>query len=251
MFLLTTTKSVAVTVLMLMLFHTAGCANSEAKSLNYQVDDELVVLAHGLGRSDWAMWRFAQRLEHANYKVCRLDYATIGVSVASVLDETTSQIDACLQNAPKVHFVGHSLGGLVIRAYLQNHEEALEAVNVGEVVLIGTPNKGSELADYYSDSWLMNLGGGISRALVTGSRSLGNNLDAIDFNIGVIAGTKPLGLTNDRFKGPNDGLISVESTKLEGMSDFITIEVGHAQMRYSEEVANQTIHFLQKGAFEH
>ncbi|MDO6569222.1 alpha/beta fold hydrolase [Alteromonas sp. 1_MG-2023] len=244
-------RIIASMVLLLMLSHTAGCATAKVSSPKYQADDEIVVLAHGLGRSDWAMWLFAHRIEHANYKVCLLDYATIGVSVASLLDETTRQIDTCLQNAPKVHFVGHSLGGLVIRAYLQNNEDELESVNVGEVVLIGTPNKGSELADYYSDSWLMNLGGGVSRALVTGSRSLGNNLDAIDFNIGVIAGTKPLGLTRNKFKGPNDGLVSVESTKLEGMSDFITIEVGHSQMRYSEEVANQTIHFLQQGAFEH
>ena len=97
----------------------------------------------------------------------------------------------------------------------------------------------------------MNLGGGISRALVTGTRSLGNNLDAVDFTIGIIAGTKPLGLTNDRFNGPNDGLVLVESTKLEGMTDFITIDVGHSQMRYSEEMAKQTVHFLQKGAFDH
>jgi triacylglycerol esterase/lipase EstA (alpha/beta hydrolase family) len=244
-------RTIVLTILLLVLFLTTGCATSEAKPLNYQADDEIVVLALGLGRSDWAMWRFAKRLENANYKVCLLDYATIGVSVASVLDETASQIDVCLQNAPKVHFVGHSLGGLVIRAYLQNHEEALEAVNVGKVVLVGTPNKGSELADHYNDSWLMNLGGGISRALVTGTRSLGNNLDAVDFTIGIIAGTKPLGLTNDRFNGPNDGLVSVESTKLEGMTDFITIDVGHSQMRYSEEVAKQTVHFLQKGAFDH
>jgi len=244
-------KVITTTIISLMFIQMAGCANVEVDVTIYQPDDEVVVLAHGLGRSDWAMWRLAQHLEDADYKVCRLDYASIGESVGQVLAQTTKQIDACMAYAPKVHFVGHSLGGLVIRAYLQNNQHKLEKFNVGEVVLMGTPNKGSELADYLSDSWLMSLGGGISRALVTGRNSLGNNIDELDVNLGVIAGTKSSSLTREQFDGPNDGLVSVHSTKLESMSDFIAIEVGHSQMRYNVEVAQQTIYFLQKGAFKH
>lgn len=244
-------RTIVRATLLLLLFKITGCATSSANPLTYKPNEELVVLAHGLGRSDWAMWRFAQRLEDANYKVCRLDYSSIGVSVAEVLAETTQQIDACITHAPKVHFVGHSLGGLVIRAYLQNNKHNMESARIGEVVLIGTPNKGSELADHFSDSWLMNVGGGISRALVTGSKSLGNNLDPLDVNVGVIAGTKSFSLTNKQFEGSNDGLVSVQSTKLKNMSDFITVEVSHAQMRYNAEVAEQTIHFLQYGRFKH
>lgn len=244
-------KPFVTVILLLVLFSSSGCARSEVEPIIYQADDELVVLVHGLGRSDWAMWRFAQRLEFVGYRVCRLNYASLGVSVAELLNETTLQIDACITNAPKVHFVGHSLGGLVIRAYLQTNKHALENMSLGQVVLIGTPNKGSELADHFSDSWLMNLAGGISQALVTGTKSLGNNLDAINANVGVIAGTKPFTLTNKRFNSPNDGLVSVASTKLKGMSDFITMEVSHSQMRYSADVAEQTIHFLLNGSFAH
>jgi triacylglycerol esterase/lipase EstA (alpha/beta hydrolase family) len=244
-------KIILTTIFIFVLFKLTGCANSEEKFSEYQSNDELVVLAHGLGRSDGAMWRFAQRLENAGYKVCRLDYATIGESIDDVLAETTKQIDDCILHAPKVHFVGHSLGGLVIRAYLQNNQLQLEKINIAEVVLIGTPNKGSELADHFSDSWLMEVGGGISRALVTGSSSLGNNLDETDVNVGIIAGTKSSSLTSDKFDGPNDGLVSVESTKLNNMSDFITIDVSHSMMRYNLGVAEQTIHFLQNGTFKH
>ncbi|MEP1870363.1 MAG: alpha/beta fold hydrolase [Paraglaciecola sp.] len=244
-------KSIVTSILFFLSLQLAGCASSAASLPTYKPDDELVVLAHGLGRSDWAMWRFAQRLKDAGYKVCSLDYQSIGVSVAEVLTETSTQIDACILNAPKVHFVGHSLGGLVIRAYLQNKTHKLQKAKIGEVVLIGTPNKGSELADHLNDSWLMEIGGGISRALVTGTRSLGNNLNALDMNIGVIAGTKSFALTNANFTGPNDGLVSVASTKLDTMSDFITIEVSHSMMRYNQEVAQQTIYFLQKGMFKH
>ena len=228
-----------------------GCSGSVTGSARYQSDDQVVVLAHGLGRSDVAMWRFTQRLENTGYLVCTLDYSSIGQSVESVLDSTTKQIDLCISSAPKVHFIGHSLGGLVIRSYLQNHKGFIEGDHLGEVVLIGTPNKGSELADYYSGSWLMEIGGEISQALVTGENSLGNQLEELDINIGVIAGTKTNSLTNDVFNGPNDGLVSVESTKLKNMSDFIAIEVGHSNMRYNEEVAEQTIYFLKNRNFKH
>ncbi|WOT06868.1 alpha/beta fold hydrolase [Shewanella youngdeokensis] len=236
--------------LIVLLLQITGCSHTEAYSSTEQLDKELVVLAHGLGRSDTAMWRLATRLEQAGYKVCRLDYASIGESVEAVLAQTSKQIDACIQYAPKVHYVGHSLGGLVIRAYLQNNH-VLPKESIGEVVLIGTPNKGSELADHLSDSWLMQLGGGISRALMTGSNSLGNRLEELDLNIGIIAGTKSSSLTNDKFTGANDGLVSVESAKLKNMSDFIAIDVNHSQMRNNQEVALQTIHFLQKTTFKH
>ncbi|GAB2699641.1 alpha/beta fold hydrolase [Aliiglaciecola aliphaticivorans] len=245
------TKKFVTTIILVLLFHITGCVHSQVLSSTYEADDELVVVAHGLGRSDWAMWRLAQRLELADYKVCLLNYSTIGESVTTVLADTSKQINACIVNAPKVHFVGHSLGGLVIRAYLQKNKHELENARMGEVVLIGTPNKGSELADHFKDSWVMNVAGGVSQALVTGDNGLGNNLDELDLNIGVIAGTKSLTLTNDQFDGPNDGLVSVESTKLTNMSDFIAIDVSHSQMRYNLEVAEQTIHFLQSGSFKH
>lgn len=240
-----------IAVMALLLSEVAACAGPEENTAVPEADDELVVLAHGLGRSDWSMWMFAHRLESAGYKVCSLDYPTVGETVENVLAESTRQINACIESAPEVHFVGHSLGGLVIRAYLQSNKALLETDRVGKVVLIGTPNKGSELADYLSDSWVMKIGGGIGQALMTGHNSLGQSLDELDVNLGVIAGTKSSGLTRHKFRGLNDGLVSVESTKLERMSDFITVEVNHAQMRYSSEVAEQTIHFLQHGRFRH
>ncbi|WP_228768493.1 DUF7379 domain-containing protein [Shewanella sp. TC10] len=249
-------SSLSITVIFLILMQISGCTSLEVNSSTYQDDKELVVLAHGLGRSEGAMWKLEQRLEEANFNVCTLDYDTIGERVETVLTETSKQIDACLRNAskvhnPKAHFVGHSLGGLAIRSYLQNNQEKLTKQVVGKVVLMGTPNKGSELADHLSDTWLMKLGGEISRALVTGKDSLGNNLEESDLNLGIIAGTKSSSLTHKLFSGPNDGLVSVESAKLTSMNDFIEIEVTHTQMRYDLDVAEQTINFLKQGTFIH
>lgn len=243
-------KKIIIGALTILLIACSGASDS----VNDQVhNNELVVLAHGLGRSDTAMWRFTQRLEGTGYQVCTLDYSSIGKSVQTVLSSTTFQIDSCTTKfqVEKIHFIGHSLGGLVIRSYLQNHKNFIHSKHLGEVVLIGTPNKGSELADYYDDSWLMEIGGGVSKALVTGEKSLGNQLEELDINIGVIAGTASLSFTNDVFNGPNDGLVSVESTKLNNMGDFITIDVGHSSMRYNAEVAAQSIYFLQNGNFKH
>lgn len=244
-------KSIYLTAILLLLTHLAGCARIGAQPNQYQANDQVVVLAHGLGRSDWAMRQFANRLENASYRVCLLDYSTIGKSVEAVLTETDNQINNCTTHAPKIHFVGHSLGGLVIRAYLQNNIQKFKKDEMGQVVLIGTPNKGSELADHLSGSWLMNIGGGISQALMTGRNSLGNHIQELDINIGVIAGTKPSTLTSEFFKGANDGLVTVESTKLKNMGDFITMQVGHTEMRNSQGVAEQTMYFLRHGKFQH
>lgn len=242
---------ISIKFVLLLMIPISGCTSLDINSTSLVRDKELVILAHGLGRSDWAMWRLEQRLEKANYNVCTLNYDTIGKSINSILNETNKHIDICLQNSEKTHFVGHSLGGLVIRSYLQNNREILSKEKLGEVVLMGTPNKGSELADHLSDSWLMTIGGEISRALMTGDYSLGNNFDELDINIGIIVATKSSSSTCEYFVEPNDGLVSVESAKLQSMSDFIAVEVTHTQMLYDAEVAGQTIHFLKYGEFKH
>ena len=201
-------------LILLQLLLITGCSSTANEPILYKPNDELVILAHGLGRSDWAMWHFAQQLKNANYKVCSLNYASTGESVEDVLAQTTTQINACISNASKIHFVGHSLGGLVIRAYLQNNLAVLNNSTLGNVVLIGTPNKVSELADHLKGSCLMHLGGGISQSLITGSNSLGNKISELSLNVGVIAGNKASLLTQSYFNSKNDGLVSVESAKL-------------------------------------
>ncbi|MDN3680273.1 alpha/beta fold hydrolase [Vibrio tapetis subsp. quintayensis] len=235
----------------LIILISVGCANVSNDQTNLKQGDELVVLAHGLARSGSAMWKLAQRIEEAGYHVCVIDYSTIGKSLESTLTQTESEIDNCLQNDNRVHFVGHSLGGLVIRSYLETHKELQSTERLGQVVFMGTPNHGSEVADHFDGRLLMDIAGGTSQSLVTGERSLGEVIAQPDYQAGVIAGTNSNGATNRFFDGPNDGLVSVDSTKVANMKDFITIEVGHSIMRYDEVVANQTIHFLNYGVFDH
>lgn len=211
---------------------------------------ELVVLSHGLGRSDNAMWRLENKLEEAGFDVCSIDYDTIGESVEHVLDEANSEIDNCIKPATKLHFVGHSLGGLVIKNYLASHPNFATDYNLGEVVMVGTPNKGSEVADRLANHMVMNFDGGIGKALMTGSDTLGNTIPTPNVAVGVIAGTAQSGSTAQYFSGPNDGLVSVESAKFKNMKDFVSLDVSHSAMRYNDKVAQQIVHFLNWGKFK-
>ena len=209
---------------------------------------ETVVLLHGLGRSKASMWLLARRVENAGFHVVRIGYDSLHQTPGQILNAVTREMDTCCRalHGP-IHFVGHSLGGLVIRAYLAEHP----VKTLGRVVLIGTPNHGTPLVDRYHDSWWMGLAGPTAQALGTAPGSFPRSLPDPTYPVGVIAGLRNGGPTADLIPGEDDGVVPVESTKVAGMSDFVVVDSGHALMRYSEEVARQTIAFLRWGAFLH
>jgi pimeloyl-ACP methyl ester carboxylesterase len=208
---------------------------------------EIIVLLHGLGRSNTSMWLLASRLEDAGYYVQRVEYSSLHQNPDEILQDISSQINQCCQkHTQSVHFVGHSLGGLMVRAYLQNNK----VDKLGRVVLLGTPNKGSEAADHFSDSWLMDILGPTAKALGTDGESFPKSLQAPYYSVGIIAGEVKSKLNDTVIPGKDDGVVSVEATKIDGMTDFIIIETGHSMMRYDSEVADQTIEFIKNGMFK-
>lgn len=209
-------------------------------------DKDIVVLLHGLARGNAVMWLMASRLEDAGFHVHRVGYSSLNRSPEQMLEEVQSQIDECCAAHPRrVHFVGHSMGGLLIRAYLEDKPVA----NLGRVVLIGTPNQGTEVVDRFRDRWWMQMLGPAALSLGTDDDSFPKSLAAPYYPVGVIAGESRLDIDDEILPGKDDGLVPVEATKLEGMSDFVVVESGHAFMRYDEEVARQTVAFLRDGAF--
>ncbi|MEW8586243.1 MAG: alpha/beta fold hydrolase [Candidatus Thiodiazotropha sp.] len=214
-----------------------------SKTLSRQ---EIVVLLHGLGRSNTAMWRLASRLEGAGYEVHRVGYSSINTTTDEIITDITQQIsDCCANESRPVHFVGHSLGGLLIRSYLQDNP----IDNLGRVVLIGTPNSGTGIADQFRGNCLVELLVPVATALGTDETSLPNRLAPPYYPVGVIAGFQKSHTNEAYLPGRDDGLVPVESTKLEGMTDFIEVESGHSMMRYKKEVAEQVIFFLKTGRF--
>jgi pimeloyl-ACP methyl ester carboxylesterase len=209
--------------------------------------EEIIVLLHGLGRSNASMWLLASRLEDAGYYVQRVEYSSLDQNPDEILKDISSQINQCCQkHTQSVHFVGHSLGGLMVRAYLQNNK----VDKLGRVVLLGTPNKGTEAADHFSDSWLMDILGPTAKVLGTDGESYPNSLKAPYYPVGIIAGVTKSKFNDQVIPGKDDGIVSVEATKIDGMTDFIIIETGHSMMRYDSEVADQAIEFIKNGMFK-
>jgi hypothetical protein len=194
------------------------------------------------------MWIFAFRLKRAGFRVELVGYDSINQNPDEILEEISTQIRECCANVSgQIHFVGHSLGGLMVRAYLQSNDVS----NLGRVVLMGTPNQGTVAADYFRDTWLLKRLGPTAERLGTDENSFPRTLEGPYYTVGIIAGEFESDLIENVIPGKDDGLVPVKATKLEGMTDFIVLQSSHAMMRYDKEVARQTIEFLQNGRFDH
>ena len=213
--------------------------------------NEKVVLLHGLGRSEMAMLQMESALTEAGFDVHSIGYPSMDEAPDALLKTIAEKIEACCADSKQtVHFVGHSLGGLLIRAYLAGHEQQ----NLGRVVLLGTPNRGSELADVEDTesvpTRLLEMAGPTAKALRTGPGGFPATLPPPHYSVGIIAGTRDNRLANEWLPIPNDGLVSVESARLDGMDDFVSFDVTHWDLRSDPQVALQVAAFLKGGRFE-
>ena len=181
-------------------------------------------------------------------------YATINVSYASTRDtienlavEAIGPAIASCHAGTTIHFVTHSLGGILVRQYLRDHD----IPNLGRVVMLGPPNKGSEVVDRLRDfPGFHFFHGDAGLELGTGETSVPNLLGRADFDLGVIAGTRSINLfLSSMIPGPDDGKVSVENTRLDGMRDHLEMEVTHPFMMRNDRVIDQVIHFLDNGEF--
>jgi pimeloyl-ACP methyl ester carboxylesterase len=156
-------------------------------------------------------------------------------------------VDAGCRGAPRLHFVAHSMGGVLVRAYLAEHD----LPNLGRVVMLGTPNHGSEIVDALDGAaafrWLV---GPTAVGLGTGPRSWPQRLPDPDYEVGIVAGSATLDPIGSRLiPGDDDGRVSVASTKLAGMTDHLVVSRSHSFLLYDDRVARQVVHFLQSGRF--
>jgi pimeloyl-ACP methyl ester carboxylesterase len=209
-----------------------------------------VVLLHGLGRTEAAMLLLENELAGAGFDVHNIGYPSWDESPDELIERVSEEIDdCCLDNGRRLNFVGHSLGGLLIRAYLQDTTPD----NLARVVLLGTPNRGSELADQSEGlaGNVLAIAGPTAQMLGTGPDGFAASLEPPDYPVGVIAGTRDSGVTNQWLPLPNDGMVSLESARLSGMTDFLELAVTHWGLRNDAEAARQTIHFLEHGSFSH
>ena len=209
---------------------------------------ECVVLLHGLARVSNSMAELERKLGRSGFDVVNINYPSRRHEIDVLADDAIGRgVSACLTEKPEqIHFVTHSLGGILVRHYLQ--ERKLELL--GRVVMLGPPNKGSEIVDGLADVPGFGFLGPTGAVLGTGSNSVLHDLGPVEFELGVIAGTTNINPLNFLWiNEPNDSIVSVESTRIEGMDDHVTLPVTHSFMMRNNEVIDHTIHFLKTGSF--
>ncbi|MGA9778075.1 MAG: alpha/beta fold hydrolase [Verrucomicrobiia bacterium] len=212
---------------------------------------EAVILLHGLCRTSHSMTRMERALTGAGYQVRNVSYPSRTASIQQLTDDAIGKaITECQRDgATRIHFVTHSLGGIMVRSYLARHS----LPSLGRVVMLAPPNQGSEVVDKLGWTFVFKwLNGPAGNELGTDTNSLPNKLGPVTYSVGVIAGDRSINWINSLLiPGRDDGKVSIERTKLAGMSDHIVIHATHPFIMKNREAIRQTIHFLQTGAFNH
>ena len=208
-----------------------------------------VVLLHGYGRTSRSLRRIAAALQGANFATLNLGYQSLKKSIEVLAADIDSDITgfAAAIDGP-LHFVGHSMGGLLTRVYLARHRPP----RLGRVVMLGTPNGGSEVADVAQRLAIYRaLCGPAGLQLSTTQDPTLRSLPPVDYALGVIAGTRTIDPISSFLilPRPNDGKVSVQRTRLDGMADHITVEASHHGLVRHPAVIEQTIAFLRDGRF--
>jgi pimeloyl-ACP methyl ester carboxylesterase len=211
---------------------------------------ECVVLLHGLARSANSLLVMEWRLKRAGYDVVNVDYPSKEATIEDLADRAIPEALEICREAETVHFVTHSMGGILLRYYMERIEAPFE--RMGRTVMMGPPNHGTPVIDHLNDLPGFEIWNGIAgMQLGTGPESLPNKLGPVDFELGVIAGEQSLNpLLSSVIEGPDDGKVGVASTKVEGMTDHIVMPVTHTFMMNNPNVVEQVLAFLETGAFK-
>lgn len=205
---------------------SAGAAVAEAKDTR-----ELVVLVHGMGRSPASMWLLARRLQADGYRVLNFGYPSTRGTVAELGARLARRAEQEIGSAPRVHFIGHSLGTVIIRSMLaQDPPERM-----GRVVMLAPPNQGSTAAD----RWAPRLGSVMPaiRELRTVPESTARTLalpEGVD--VGIIAGAR-------------DRKVRVAETHLPGARDHVVVNGFHTFLMNRTDVHLLIVRFLRHGRF--
>jgi pimeloyl-ACP methyl ester carboxylesterase len=208
-----------------------------------------VVLLHGIARTSRSLNRFERALQGSRFTTLNLDYPSrkkpldaLAADIAPDIARFAARTDG------SIHFVGHSMGGLLIRVYLAKHRPA----RLGRVVMLGTPNGGSEVADALKRFAIYRaFYGPAGLQLSTQQDPALRALPPVNYDLGIVAGTRTIDPVSSFLilPRPNDGKVSVQRTRLDGMTDHTIVKASHPGLLRHPAAIEQTIAFLREGRF--
>ncbi len=208
--------------------------------------NELVIILHGIARTSRSMHKIEKALLSAGYDVMNVDYPSRKEPINVLAEIVYEKIKQSAQKAERTHFVCYSTGCLVLRELLAKHS----LNNVGHIVFLGPPNQGSEVADFLQNNFLYRWVYGPAGLELTTKQAKEKPFPLLAYPFGVIAGNCCLDpICHFILPKGNDGKVSIESTKLSGMTDHIVLNASHTFMITNKSVIKQTLHYLAQGSF--
>ncbi len=212
-----------------------------------KTNDQCVILLHGLARTHNSMNDMQKALVNSGYEVINDDYPSRKYSVEVLSNKYIPPMLEQCHGARHIHFVTHSMGGILIRYYLSNNAIS----NLGRIVMLSPPNQGSEAVDklkwFPPFHW---INGPAANQLGTDSNSVPLNLPDADFELGIIAGNTSINwILSLLIPGADDGKVSVTNAQLTGSSDFIVLPHSHPFIMKRPLVIQNTLSFLKNACF--